>query len=73
MAKAETNEPSPVEQNAPTDRLSQLTGADVLNIVSKAAQHASRAATGNETRDAFIAFNRSLIEQLGGNSTPPIG
>jgi len=73
MAKAETPYTENAAAVAQPDRLTQLSGADVLNIVSKAAQHASRAATGNETRDAFIAFNRSLIEQLGGSEDQAIG
>ena len=55
------------------DTFTQLTASQVLNIVSKAAQAAGRAASGNETRDAFIAFNRSLIEQLGGDENQAIG
>lgn len=72
MAKDEPKTEDAIAAAAP-DALAQLTGAQVLNIVSKAAQEASRKATGNETRDAFIAFNRSLIAQLGGNEQQPIG
>lgn len=72
MAKNETTTEDAAVAAAP-DALAQLSAQDVLNIVSKAAQEASRKATGNETRDAFIAFNRSLISQLGGNEQQPIG
>lgn len=72
MAKAENIQDSPLAETPP-DAFAQLSASDVLNMVSKAAQEASRKATGNETRDAFIAFNRSLIAQLGGNERQPIG
>lgn len=54
------------------DRMAQLTPYQVLNAVSIAAQQAAREATGNETRDAFIAFARALATQFGGGD-PTLG
>lgn len=52
---------------AEADRLSQLTPQDVLNIVSKAAQAAARAAKTNDGYEVFVAFNKALVAELGGN------
>lgn len=57
---------------AQPDRLAQLSAADVLNVVSKAAQTAARSAASNDVREGFIAFNQALIDQFGGTNAPPV-